>query len=162
MTRWQSTSRVRDFYMRGCEMKDIFYNKTVTVYSKTAEGVEGTETWYPTVLKNVRMLVSRGADTSKNGTDSADSAKLYVKPGMLPEGSKGYLPEKEWGRLPQKCKQYFYTFKSGESFFVEGDTTREEQREDFFGYMKERYDNCFMVTNVDRYDLIPHLEVGGA
>ena len=141
MTRWQSTCRVRGFCMRGCEMKDIFYNKTVTVYSKTTEGVEGTETWYPTVLKNVRMLVSRGADTSKNGTDSADSAKLYVKPGMLPEGSKGYLPEKEWGRLPQKCKQYFYTF---------------------FGYMKERYDNCFMVTNVDRYDLIPHLEVGGA
>ena len=50
-----------------------------------------------------------------------------------------------------------------EDFFVEGDTTAEVPAEsNFFAYMKQKYDNCFKVTNVDVFELIPHLEVGGA
>ena len=148
--------------MRGCEMGNIFYNKTVTVYNKTSDDLMGTETWYATVLENVRLLVTKGANVSKSGMDSADAASLYVKPELLQDGCKKYLPAKEWLRMPDKCKEFFFTFASGEDFFVEGDTTREEYTEEFFSCMKEKYDNCFKVTNVDRYELIPHLEVGGA
>ena len=143
-------------------MGDIFYNKTVTVYNKTTDGLMGTEVWYPTVLENVRLLVTKGANVSKSGMSSADAASLYVKFELLQDGCKGYLPAKEWQRMPDKCKAFFFTFTSGEDFFVEGDTSSEEQTEEFFAYMKEKYDNCFKVTNVDRYELIPHLEVGGA
>lgn len=143
-------------------MGDIFYNKTVTIYNKTSNGLMGTETWYPTVLRNVRLLVAKGANVSKSGMDSADAASLYVKPELLQADAKGYLPAKEWKRLPDKCKAFFFTFISGEDFFVEGDTSQEEPEEEFFAYMKKKYDNCFKVTNVDRYELIPHLEVGGA
>lgn len=149
--------------MRGCDMGDIFYNKTVTVYNKTTDDLMGNETWYATVLENVRLLVTKGANVSKSGMDSADAASLYVKPELLQDGCNGYLPEKEWHRMPDKCKNFFFTFTSGEDFFVEGDTSSEEILEsDFFSFMKEKYDNCFKVTNVDRYELIPHLEVGGA
>lgn len=34
-------------------------------------------------------------------------------------------------------------------------------QEDFFNYMKENFDGVYKITTVDRYDLIPHLEVGG-
>lgn len=143
-------------------MGDIFYNKTVTVYNKTSKDLMGMETWYPTVLQNVRLLVTKGANISKSGMDSADAASLYIKPELLQDAHKGYLPSKEWRRMPDKCKSFFYTFTSGEDFFIEGDTSQEEQVEEFFTYMKEKYDNCFKVTNVDRYELISHLEVGGA
>lgn len=143
-------------------MADIFYNKTVTVYNKTSDDLMGTEIWYPTVLQNVRLLVTKGANVSKSGMDSADAASLYIKPELLQDDHKGYLSAKEWQRLPDKCKSFFFTFTSGEDFFIEGDTLQEEQVEEFFTYMKEKYDNCFKVTNVDRYELIPHLEVGGA
>lgn len=144
-------------------MGDIFYNKTVTVYNKTTDDLMGTETWHVTVLENVRLLVTKGANVSKSGMDSADAASLYVKLELLQDDCKGYLPTKEWHRMPDKCKDYFFTFTSGEDFFVEGNTSSENISEsDFFLYMKEKYDNCFKVTNVDRYDLIPHLEVGGA
>lgn len=144
-------------------MGDIFYNKTVTVYNRTADDLMGIEKWYPTVLENVRLLVAKGASVSKSGMDCADAVSLYIRPDMLQEGAKGYLPPKEWVRMPDKCKEFFYTFKSGEDFFVEGAITGEEiLGEGFFQYMKDRYDSCFKVTNVDRYELIPHLEVGGA
>ena len=141
-------------------MGDIFYNKVVTVYNKTTDDLMGTETWYPTVLENVRLLVTKGANVSKSGMDSADAASLYVKFELLPEGAKEYLPPKAWQNSAEK--ENYFTFTSGEDFFVEGDTSSEEQTEGFFSYMKEKYDNCFKVTNVDRYELIPHLEVGGA
>ena len=43
-------------------MGDIFYNKTVTVYNKTSDDLMGSETWYATVLKNVRLIVTKGAN----------------------------------------------------------------------------------------------------
>lgn len=146
--------------MRGTDMGDIFYNKTVTVYNKAVDGLMGTETWYATVLRNVRLLVTKGANITKSGRDNADTAKLHVRMDMLPKGSKLYLPPKEWERSAEKEK--YFTFTSGEDFFVEGDTSSETPEDEFFAYMEQKYDNCYMVTNVDRYELIPHLEVGGA
>lgn len=144
-------------------MRDVFYNKTVTVYNRSASGLMGQEVWYPTVLENVRLLVTKGANVSKSGMESADTARLHIRPDMLPENSKQYLPAKQWARLSDTEKEVYFTFQSGEDFFVEGDTSYEQPQEnDFFGYMKARYDNCYAVTNVDRYELIPHLEVGGA
>ena len=141
-------------------MGDIFYNKTVTVYNRTVEELMEKETWYPTVLKNVRLLVTKGANVSKSGMGSADAARLHVKFELLPEGTKEYLMPKAWQNSTEK--ESYFTFTSGEDFFVEGDTSQEEQTEGFFAYMKEKYDNCFKITNVDTYELIPHLEVGGA
>ena len=141
-------------------MGDIFYNKIVTVYNRTVDGLMEKETWYPTVLKNVRLLVTKGANVSKSGMSSADAASLYVKFDLLPDGSKKYMAPKAWCNLQDKTD--YFTFTSGEDFFVEGDTSGEEISDNFFQYMKDKYDNCFKVTNVDVYDLIPHLEVGGA
>lgn len=141
-------------------MGDIFYNKTVTVYNKTTEGLMGKETWYPTVLENVRLLINKGENVSKTGLESADSAKLSIKTDNL---SKPYKKPLEWQNLSAEDKAKNFTLTSGFDFFVEGDTSGEEiQESDFFSYMKGKYDNCFMIKNVDVFELIPHFEVGGA
>ena len=141
-------------------MGDIFYNKAVTVYNRTTEGLMEKETWYPTVLKDVRLLITKGENVSKSGMESADSAKLFIKTN---NSSKEYKKPLEWQNLSAEDKAKAFTLTSGVDFFVEGDTSAEVPTEsDFFSYMKEKYDNCFKVTNVDVFELIPHLEVGGA
>ena len=143
--------------MQGCNMADIFYNKTVTVYNRYEDE---KEMWYPTVLKNVRLLVNRAENVSKSGTESADSAKLSIRTVGL---KKPYKKPLEWQGLSEEEKVKTFTLTSKEDFFVEGDTSAEEILEsDFFSYMKGKYDNCFKMTNVDTYELIPHFEVGGA
>lgn len=140
-------------------MGDIFYNKTVTVYNRSVEGLLGKETWFPTVLENVRLLITKGENISKSGMESADSAKLFIKTDNLP---KEYKKPLEWQNLNAEDKALTFTLTSGTDFFVEGDTSAEEPEQDFFSYMKEKYDNCFKITNADAFELIPHLEVGGA
>lgn len=140
-------------------MGDIFYNKTVTVYNRSVEGLMGKETWFPTVLKDVRLLITKGENISKSGMESADSARLFIKTDNLP---KEYKKPLEWQNLSAEDKTRVFTLISGTDFFVEGDTSSEEPETDFFLYMKEKYDNCFKITNVDVFELIPHLEVGGA
>lgn len=140
-------------------MGDIFYNKTVTVYNRSVEGLMEKETWYPTVLEGVRLLITKGENVSKSGMESADSAKLFIKTNNL---SKEYKKPLEWQNLSAEDKAKSFTLASGVDFFVEGDTSVEVPTEsDFFTYMKQKYDNCFKVTNADVFELIPHLEVGG-
>lgn len=139
---------------------DIFYNKTVTVYNRYEDAETGAEVWCPTVLEKVRLLINKGENVSKSGNDSADSAKLFIKTNNLP---KNYKKPLEWQNLSPEDKADNFTLTSAKDFFVEGDTTAEEILEsDFFSYMKRKYDNCFKITNVDVYELIPHFEVGGA
>lgn len=140
-------------------MGDIFYHKTVTVYNRSVEGLLGKETWFPTVLNDVRLLITKGENISKSGMESADSARLFIKTDNLP---KDYKKPLEWQNLSAEDKALTFTLTSGADFFVEGDTSAEEPETDFFSYMKEKYDNCFKITNVDVFELIPHLEVGGA
>ncbi len=83
-------------------MGDIFYNKTVTVYNKTSDDLMGSETWYATVLKNVRLIVTKGANVSNSGLDSADSAKLYVRWDFLPEDTKNICHRKHGSSLQKK------------------------------------------------------------
>ena len=141
-------------------MADIFYNKTVTVYNRTAEGLMEKETWYPTVLENVRLLLVNSKNVSKTGLNNADSVKLFIKTDNL---SKDYKKPLEWQNLSAEEKENSFTLTCGVDFFVEGDVSKESvQENDFFSYMKQKYDNCFKVMNVEVFELIPHLEVGGS
>ena len=136
---------------------DNFYNATVTVYNYLEDTTNLTEVWYPTVLHNVRLLVTKGANVAKTGFDSADNARLHVRLDNSLE--KPYKEPKEWKSLPDKSTAF--TFHEGD-FFVKGDTSSEDATQDeFAAYMKKKYDNCFNVSNVDTYLLIPHIEVGG-
>lgn len=143
-------------------MADPFYNKTVTVWNKSTDGLWENETWIPTVIENVRLLVSRGNNIQNSGNVSADSARLHIMDGIsIPD--KPYIEPGEWRKLTLSEKEGCFTLETDEdSFFVEGDASEADVSQgDFFGYMKQNYTNCFKITSVDRFDIIPHYEVWG-
>lgn len=144
-------------------MGDAFYNKTVTIWNKSADGLWETEAWYPTVIKNVRLLVSRGNNIQNSGNAAADSARLHIDD-SISDPARPYVPPADWKRLPDDEKEKFFTLESeNDSFFVEGDTTSENPslQENFFEHMKMNYSNCFKISSVDRFEVIPHFEVWG-
>ena len=147
---------------RGCEMQglSVFYNDTVTVYNRILDVDSENETWLPSVLEKVNLVVTKGANVSKSGIEDADSAKLKI---IAPVQLQKYVQPKEWKCMDQQEKENHFTFTSGEDFYVEGDVSEEPiPEEGFYEYMRNRYDNVFRVTNVDHYkDIMPHLEVGG-
>lgn len=139
-------------------MGDIFYNKTVTVFNQYMdEGPTGAVHWLPTVLENVRLIETHGANISKSGIAGADAASLYIKTEDL-----NYLEPKAWKTLTLEEKKKKFTLAPDSDFFVKGDHSKEDLSQvDFFSYMKKKYDGVYKVTTVDKYELIPHLEVGG-
>ncbi len=146
------------------DMPDPFYNKTVTVWNRHVDSIWEKETWFPAVIGNARLLVSRGNNIQNSGNAAADSARLHISD-EISVPAKPYLPPEVWGRLQPDEKKAYFTLDSGnESFFTEGNTSgvnAEEYGDGFFSFMKENYSNCFRITSVDRFEIIPHFEVWG-
>lgn len=144
-------------------MSDLFYNKTVTIWNKDVDGIWEKESWLPTVIENVRLLVSRGNNIQNSGNAAADSARLHISD-EISVPAKPYLPRTEWEKLPLEEKSRYFTLGSeNDSFFVEGNTSLLEAaaQDNFFAYVKANYPNCFKISNVDRFEIIPHFEVWG-
>lgn len=144
-------------------MGDVFYTDTVTIFNKfaTKNSLENHDVWYPTVIENARLLVSKGTNVIKSGLESADAARLHIDD-ELSTPSKPYKPRSEWDQLPAEGRASYFTLDSDKgTFFVEGDVSGEQPTANFFEAMKKKYDNCFRVSSVDRFGLIPHFEVWG-
>lgn len=140
-------------------MSDVFYNKTVTIYNKsTSDDVMGADTWYPTVLSNVRVLFEHGKHKSLEGESVTNDVRLHISTVDL---SPEYLKPIEW--LTKEDKSGYFTLQQSSDFFVIGDTSSEDtSTSDFLEYMKSKYDDLFMIVSVGEFELIPHLEVIGA
>lgn len=144
-------------------MTDPFYCKTVTIWNKCIDGLWEKEVWIPTVIENVCLLASRGNNIQNSGNAAADSARLHISD-ALSDSQKKYMPYAEWITLADSERESYYTLESeNNSFFVEGDSSKEDPsvQVNFFEYMKENYGNCFRITSVDRFEVIPHFEVWG-
>ena len=137
----------------------LFGNKVVTVFNKHFDAITEEETWIPTVLNNVNLSITRGANVEKTGLESADTCKLFVDSTAT---EKSYIAPIEWNKKTFDEKSNFYTF-GNEDFFVEGDLSEVTILDsNFLEWMMSHYDNVFRVTTIDRYvDVLPHLEVGG-
>ena len=134
------------------------YTDTVTLfnYSKTEHGLY----YYPTVLNDVDLQITKGSFVAKTGNESVDSCVLHVKHLFT---NKTYTKPKEFASLLEK--QNYYTF-SDKDFFVQGEynldiITDTDYQGGFFNYMNKTYDDVYRVTKVDVFKLLPHLEVYG-
>lgn len=144
----------------GDRVKDIFYKDTCTIWNKHIDGIWETEIWFPTVVKNVRILVSRGNNIQSSGNSAADSVRLHIMDGTS-KFDKLYMDYKDWARLTAAEKMEFATLTSeNESFFTVGDSSKEVSTNNFFSVMKEKY-NSYRISSVDRFEVIPHFEVWG-
>lgn len=138
----------------------LFYNDTVTLFNYFCDPDTEEEKCYLTLLENVNLVETKGANVTKSGMDSADAVKLYVDFGNI---AKPYLPPKEWENMPDKCKQHFLTFNPAQDFFIKGDHMDLEIPDSgIYEWAHDNLDSVYKVTTVDKYeDVMPHFEVGG-
>lgn len=140
---------------------EIFFNKTVTLYNRYYDKKEDAEKWYCTVLHDVRLEITKGANIVKSGIREADGARLSIMTNT--DFEKDYVEPKKWLALTDEEREASFTFNSSQDFFVKGNTSEIEIKEsNFFEYMRANYDDVYKITTVDNYDnILPHIEVGG-
>ena len=134
------------------------YTKTVTIWNRLRGGTWEREQWFPTVITNARLIISKGNNVLKSGLETADTARLHISDSIsVPD--KPYVDPITWKNSPAT----HYTLESEEgSFFTEGDTSAEDTTESgFFERIEQTYPACFRISKVDRFEVIPHFEVFG-
>lgn len=130
--------------------------------------------WYPTVVRNVNLLIDKAAIVAKYGAESKDNAILNIHyqtvDGQILIDGKPYLTPKEWERQTNDKLAESITFTSGTDFdfFMLGEypTTNPIADDDyvdgFYNHVNSEYDFVFAVTSVAKYTAIPHFEIMGA
>lgn len=141
-------------------MMGLFYNDTVTLFNRFYDPDTDETKYYPTLLENVNLVETKGANVTKSGMDSADAAKLFIDLGGL---TKKYMEPKAWDALPEREKPNYITFHPTDDFFIKGDQTSLELPEScVYEWAHDSMDSVYKVTTVDKYeDIMPHIEVGG-
>lgn len=141
-------------------MVRLFYNDTVTLFNRFYDPDTDETKYYPTLLENVNLVETKGANVTKSGMDSADAAKLFIDLGGL---TKKYMEPKAWDALPDAEKMKYITFHPTDDFFIKGDQTSLELPEScVYEWAHDSMDSVYKVTTVDKYeDIMPHFEVGG-
>lgn len=141
-------------------MWGIFYNDIVTLYNRYIDIDTGREIWLPTVLDNVNLINTQGANIAKNGIKEADKVKLSIMKNTL---IKPYVEPIAWQKLSKEEKAETFTFTPSTDFFVKGDKSDVIIDEyAHFENMHENYDGVYRITTVDDYaDVLPHWEIGG-
>lgn len=142
-------------------MQDFFYDnsKTVTIFNRAVDdGVFGVATWYISVLHNVRVVETLGKNISSSGLENADAVRVHI---MLDRDlDKPYADPIEWSTMDDKTLAF--TLTQGTDFLVVGDLSDfDAEVPDIYQYIRENYDGVYRITHVDRFTVIPHLEVGG-
>ena len=130
--------------------------------------------WYPTVVRNVNLLIDKAAIVAKYGAESKDNAILNIHyqtvDGQIMVDGKPYLPPKEWERQTNDKLAESITFTSGTDFdfFMLGEypTTNPIADDDyvdgFYNHVNDEYDYVFAITSVAKYTTIPTFQIMGA
>lgn len=141
----------------------LFYNDTVTLFNCFCDPDTEEEKYYLTLLENVNLVETKGANVTKSGMDSADAVKLFVDFSHLGKMGKPYMEPKAWDALPDDEKSNYITLHPTDDFFIKGDHTDLEIPEsEAYGWAHDNLDSVYKVTTVDRYeDIMLHFEIGG-
>ena len=141
------------------------YQDTITLFNRidTASGTM----WHPVILHNVDLNADKGAMLAQYGDSCKDTAKLHISytgdPAII-EGLTYYGP-KAYRALSSKSGAI--TFQSGSEFdfFIAGalsfqtDIADDDYADGFYNYANRTYDDCFCITSVAKYSVIPHFEI---
>lgn len=142
------------------------YQDTITLFNRK-RGQAG-DTWYPTVIHNVNLVIDRAAVVAKYGADSKDNAILNVRykiqDGAITIAEKPWMPPKAWDKTTDSI-----TFAGGSEFdfFWEGEwdggitQDADYHEEGFYGYMNRTHDSVFAINSVSKLSVIPHFEITG-
>lgn len=146
------------------------YQNTITLFNRKRGGPGEGDTWFPTVIRNVNLVIDRSAVVAKYGAESKDNAILNVRYDVLNNNvmvaGKQWMPPKAWDKTEKTI-----TFAGGNDFdfFWEGewtggvtsDSDPEYGDEGFYSYMNRTKDFVFAINSVSKMSVIPHFEITG-
>lgn len=151
------------------------YNDTVTLFNRYESRLG--DTWYPTILRGVNLLIDKAAIIAKYGPDSSDSAVLNVRyrnvGGKKIVGDKIWLPPKEWDKQTNDSFARSITFTDGTEFdfFILGEweggedpVSDDDYQEGFYNEINRSRDYVFAISSVGgpyHSSIIPHFEIMG-
>ncbi|MCM1245984.1 MAG: hypothetical protein NC293_10120 [Roseburia sp.] len=137
---------------------------TVTVFNFFEDQESGECRWYPKVLHGVELQTAKGIVADTKGVDTADKASLHIPySGNMTVCGYDYRKPLAWQAYDDKTQ--CITIAEND-FFVEGAfdlavVDEADYPEGFYEHMRASYDDVYNITSVNRYDTIPHFEVGG-
>lgn len=150
---------------------EALYKQTVTVFNRKIDG-EKTY-WYKVVIPNVHLIIDRSIIISTYGEQSQDNAKLHIR--YTPSGEKAivstslgslsYMTPKVFAISGVQGANITFAFGDNFDFIVAGAfggpslIDDDDYPKGFFNYMNKTYDDVFAITNVSKYNLIPHFEI---
>lgn len=151
---------------------EAIYKQTITLFNR--KDVEGVTYWYPTVIRNVHLKIDRSIIISTYGEEAKDNAMLHIR--YTPSGgnaliytdgygSKVYMTPKEFKNYGSVDENITFSFGDEFDFIIEGEhgdigvVNDEDYSNGFFNYMNKTYDHVFAITQVARFNLIPHFEI---
>lgn len=158
------------------------FRDTITIFNFYESETDGA-LWYPTVISSTHLQIDTAANLKERGPESADSARLtinYKREGELANisgiikftddgmetGKKPYISPKKW--VLMEDKSVAVTFLKDKDFFYHGSwqgnvpvIDAEHGKKGFYDYMRRNEDEVFLITNIGKYNLIPHFEIGG-
>lgn len=146
---------------------ESLYKQTVTIFNRV-ETNEAT-LWYPTVIENVHLMIDRAIIISTYGEQSQDNARLHIR--YAPSGEdaivagKIYMTPKVFRASGNPANNITFAFgdafdfiKSG-AYSESGPINDDDYKGGFFNYMNKTYDEVFAITNVSKFNLLPHFEI---
>jgi len=154
---------------------DALYRQTVTLFNRVKDTASDDALWYPTVLKNVHLVVDKSFAWDMNGGHVQDNVRLHVRyvmdGGEIMVAGKPWYEPKAYRKLvrPEDCLTFAYGDADTFDFFMEGIFNEypapisdfQYSKKGFYNYMNANYDNVFAIASVSKYNIIPHFEIMG-
>ena len=147
---------------------DDIYRQTITLFNRRT--VNEVTAWYPFLIEGVHLIMDKSIIISTYGEQSQDNVKIHIRYVPSEDGAvvngKVYMLPKQWNREGDPSKNFTLSFGDNFDFIMEGDYGSDVPVMDdaypkgFYNYMNKNYDNVFAISNVSKFNLIPHFEVG--
>lgn len=142
------------------------YHDTITVFNYH----KASDRWYPSVISNVDLLVTKARSATTAGGNNADAVDIIVhctadKAVSTSEGVKSYTSPKEYARCENPSERI--TFAPECDFLYTGvwngteSLLDDDHDESLYHVMNDEYDGVYMISSVGFYGLLPHFEIGG-
>ncbi len=147
------------------------YKDAITLFNHYED--ETSDLWYAHTLTGVDLNADRANIVKEYGEDSGDNATLHIKLGIgktIICGCgciKPYVLPKAWEQLDSTARAECVTLHSGMNadFFIVGEwdgmtvIDGSTYPQGLYQHVNATYDQCYAVTGVSEFSVIPHLEV---